>query len=209
MTTDEQPSDGEEAEGPGEPGLTGFPGVDFAGLALGGFGGIGGLGEFIGEARGHFEQASTEAASVVVTGRAGDGSVEIQLTGNLEAISVKIAPEVVDPSDVSMLEDLVLAALRHALAEAVEVQESAAANFLPNGIGGLDLGAMMSGLLGGAIPGAGGAGGGLGGLGGLPDLGELFGLLGGVYEEPDEGDEPAEEPGGEQADDGEHEGGRS
>jgi hypothetical protein len=142
-----------------------FDAPGFAGLSgLGTMGPLGGIGDLFGQARDQLEQASHDAANVKVIGRAGGGAVEIELTGNLEAVSVKIAPEVVDPEDVGMLEDLVLAALRHALSDAVEVREQAASTLLPPG---LDLGAMVSSLFGGGIGGDGG-----------PDLGALGGLAG-------------------------------
>lgn len=145
-------------------------------------GALSGLGELLGEARSQLEQASAEAADVSVVGRAGGGAVEVEITGNLEVLSVRIAPEVVDPDEVSFLEDLVLAAVRDALSEAVEVREQAASAFLPTGV---DLGAMVSGLFGGAL---GSSESGLGSLlGGLPDLGTLMdGLLGSAPDDDDE-----------------------
>lgn len=140
---------------------------------------VGGLGDLVGQAREQLEKASHDAADVRVRGRAGGGAVEIELTGNLEVVSVTIAPDVVDPADISMLEDLVFAALRDALSEAVEVREQAASTLLPPG---LDLGAMMNGLFGG-----GGLPPGIPGGVGLPnldnidigdvDFGELMGEL--------------------------------
>lgn len=55
--------------------------------------------------------AQAEAAQREVEGVAGGGAVRIRATGTGEALSVAIDPEVVDPSDVPMLEDLVLAAM--------------------------------------------------------------------------------------------------
>jgi DNA-binding YbaB/EbfC family protein len=90
-------------------------------------------------------EAQAEIASEVVEGHAGGGMVRVRVSGGLEFESVVISPEVVDRDDVEMLQDLVLAAIRDAVARANELNQSAFG----------DLGAL----------------GGLGGLGGLPDGG--------------------------------------
>jgi DNA-binding YbaB/EbfC family protein len=168
---DEAGEDEQEQDERGEDESSG--GVDLSDLASltglaesGGFGILGGIGELISEARQQLERASYEAGSETVTGRAGGGSVEIQLTGNLEAVSVSISPEIVDPDDVSLLEDLVLAALRHALVEVTEIREQAASGMLSPGgfagipglgslpalgnldLGGIDIGAVMGSIFG-------------------------------------------------------------
>ncbi len=85
--------------------------------------------------------AAQEAQAMqTVAGRAGGGKVIIEMTGAGEFRSVTIAPDVVDPADVELLEDLVLAALRDAGAQVIELQQQ--------GLGGLDLGGL-GGLLGG------------------------------------------------------------
>lgn len=53
--------------------------------------------------------------SVRVTGSAGGGMVTVELNGQLGVEKVTISPEAVDPSDIRMLEDLVLAAVSDAL----------------------------------------------------------------------------------------------
>ncbi len=53
---------------------------------------------------------------IVVQGSAGGGMVVIDMNGKMEVLSVKIAPEVVDPDDITMIEDLVLAAINSATA---------------------------------------------------------------------------------------------
>jgi DNA-binding YbaB/EbfC family protein len=52
--------------------------------------------------------------SVRVTGTSGGGMVRIEMSGQMEVTSVSIAPEAVDPSDLKMLEDLLLAAFTDA-----------------------------------------------------------------------------------------------
>ncbi len=57
-------------------------------------------------------QASLEEE--VVTATVGGGAVTVEMTGAQEIRSIRIEPEVVDPEDVEMLQDLILAALKEA-----------------------------------------------------------------------------------------------
>ncbi len=160
---------------------------------------IPGLGELLGGARQHFEQAAHEAGDVKVKGSAGGGAVEIELTGNLDVVAVRIDPAVIDRDDPSLLEDLVTAALRDALSEVVSVRQEAVTGLLPPG---MDLGAMMSGIFG---PEAGQAAGALPDLSGIDlgglDFGELMGGLFGAPEDgPDENDGPDESDGPDEKD---------
>ena len=82
--------------------------------------GAGGLGDLLRQAQELQEQlqaAQDRAAAQEVVGRAGGGVVKVTVTGALEFRSVEISPDVVDPSDVGMLEDLVLAAIHDATAQ--------------------------------------------------------------------------------------------
>ena len=69
--------------------------------------------------------AQAAAADQEVEGVAGGGVVRIRATGTGQVLGVSIAPEVVDPADVSMLEDLVLAALHDVNARLAEIQRAA------------------------------------------------------------------------------------
>ena len=60
----------------------------------------------------------------VVSGTSGGGVVKASVTGKLKVKSIEIAPEVVDPKDVDMLNDLVLAAINDALDKAQELAQS-------------------------------------------------------------------------------------
>ena len=62
-----------------------------------------------------------ELGEKTVTGTAGGGMVEAVVNGHLKVIAVAIKPEVVDPSDVDMLQDLVLAAVNDAMDKAREL----------------------------------------------------------------------------------------
>ncbi len=85
--------------------------------------------------------ARAEAETQEVEGQAGGGMVKVRVTGGMEFQGVSINASVVDPEDVSMLEDLVLAAIRDAVTKAGQISEQA--------MGGLDLGGLGSGLFGG------------------------------------------------------------
>ena len=60
-------------------------------------------------------KAQSELQAQVVDGSAGGGAVTIAVTGGLKVESLKIEPEVVDPDDIEMLEDLITAAVDEAL----------------------------------------------------------------------------------------------
>ncbi len=60
-------------------------------------------------------KAQSELQAQVVDGSAGGGAVTIAVTGGLKVESLKIDPEVVDPDEIEMLEDLVTAAVNEAL----------------------------------------------------------------------------------------------
>jgi DNA-binding YbaB/EbfC family protein len=61
------------------------------------------------------EQRKKELAEETVEGQAGDGRVVVVVNGIQEVRSIKLSPEVVDPADLGMLEDLVAAAVNAAL----------------------------------------------------------------------------------------------
>jgi DNA-binding YbaB/EbfC family protein len=90
-------------------------------------------------------KAQEELKSEEIEASAGGGTVTVKVTGDLELREVRIDPGAVDPDDVELLQDMVLAAVNEALRSAQELASS---------------------RLGAATGGLGGAGG-LGGLGGL------------------------------------------
>ena len=67
------------------------------------------------------QQAQEQLAEEEVTGTAGGGMVEVTLKGDKTPVAVSINPDAVDPDDVEMLEDMVLAALQDALKQAEEL----------------------------------------------------------------------------------------
>ena len=70
------------------------------------------------------------------TATAGGGAVEVTVTGKKEVTKVKLAEEVVDPDDIEMLEDLIVAATN----EALRMLEEDSAKSMEALTGGLNLG---------------------------------------------------------------------
>lgn len=67
------------------------------------------------------EQIQTELAETTVEGSAGGGMVTVQVNGQKQVQDITISPEAVDPDDVGLLEDMVLAAIQDAMSNAEEV----------------------------------------------------------------------------------------
>jgi DNA-binding YbaB/EbfC family protein len=89
------------------------------------------------------QQAQEELARETVTASAGGGAVKATMTGNLELVELQIDPEVLDPEDVEMLQDMVLAAVNEALTSSQEM----ASKRLGGITGGLgDLGLNLPGM---------------------------------------------------------------
>ena len=86
--------------------------------------------------------AQAQAASTEVEGQAGGGAVRVVVTGAMEFRSVHIAPAAVDPDDVDMLQDLVLAALHDAVARINDLQEQSLGGF-GDALSGSGLGGML------------------------------------------------------------------
>jgi nucleoid-associated protein EbfC len=82
------------------------------------------------------ELAQAELKNEVVEASAGGGMVTVKISGDLEVREVRIDPSAVDPEDVEILADMVLAAVNEALRMA---QEAAAAK-MGGATAGLDLG---------------------------------------------------------------------
>ena len=89
-------------------------------MGYGGFGG-GNMQQIMKQAQAmqrKLQQAQEQLAEEEVTGTAAGGMVEVTLKGNKTPVAVTIDPEAVDPDDVEMLEDMVLAALNDAMKQA-------------------------------------------------------------------------------------------
>ncbi len=77
----------------------------------------------------------------VVEASAGGGMVTVKMTGDLELRELKIDPEAVDPEDVELLQDMVLAAVNEATRSAQELASSRM-GAVTGGLGGLGLPGM-------------------------------------------------------------------
>ena len=92
-------------------------------MAYGGYGG-GNMQQLMKQAQQmqrKMQEAQQKIAETEVTGTAAGGMVEVTMLANKTPVSISIKPEAVDPDDVEMLEDMVLAALNDAIRHADEV----------------------------------------------------------------------------------------
>lgn len=94
----------------------------------------------LGQMQQSLQAAQQSASGSVVEGSAGGGAVKVRVTGGLDFEAVTIDASVVDPADVDMLQDLVLAAIRDAVERAQGLTAQA--------MGGLGLPSGFEGLLG-------------------------------------------------------------
>ena len=79
------------------------------------------------------EESQKELETKEFVAKAGGGAVEVTVTGKKEIAKVKLSEEVVDPDDIEMLEDLVMAAAN----EALRMAEDASAEVMNKMTGGL------------------------------------------------------------------------
>jgi DNA-binding YbaB/EbfC family protein len=86
--------------------------------------------------------AQAQAAETEVEGVAGGGAVRVVVTGAMEFRAVEISPAAVDPDDVEMLQDLVLAALHDAVTNVNRMQEQSLGGF-GDALAGSGLGGML------------------------------------------------------------------
>ena len=83
------------------------------------------------------EEQQKDMETKEFTATAGGGAVEITVSGAREILKVKLAEEVVDPDDIEMLEDLIVAATNEALRKVEEASASAMSK-LTGGLGGFN-----------------------------------------------------------------------
>jgi DNA-binding YbaB/EbfC family protein len=62
----------------------------------------------------------SKLGDICVTGSAGGGMVEVDLNGRMEPLAIRIMPEILNPDDVAILQDLIIAALTSAVEKARE-----------------------------------------------------------------------------------------
>jgi DNA-binding YbaB/EbfC family protein len=82
-------------------------------------------------------KAQEELKNEVVEASAGGGTVTVKITGALELREVRIVPAAVDPEDVELLQDLVLAAVNEAIRSSQELAEKRLGGAM-GGLGGLE-----------------------------------------------------------------------
>ena len=92
------------------------------------------------KAQAEMARVQEELNSDLVTASAGGGAVKVSITGGLTVTNVVIDPRAVDPDDVEMLQDMVVAAVNEALREAQELANSKMSRVmgglgLPGGLG--------------------------------------------------------------------------
>jgi DNA-binding YbaB/EbfC family protein len=85
--------------------------------------GMGNLAKMAQQMQAEMARAQAELAKLTVEGTAGGGAVKAVATGQQEIVAIEISPDVVDPEDVEMLQDLVLAAVTDALNQSRQAAE--------------------------------------------------------------------------------------
>ena len=81
------------------------------------------------------EEQQKELETKEFTAAAGGGAVEVTVSGKREVTKVKLAEEVVDPEDIEMLEDLIMAATNEALRKVEEFSQQSMSK-ITGGLGG-------------------------------------------------------------------------
>jgi len=105
--------------------------------------GLGNMAKMLRQAQAMQTKMQEELRKTEVEGSSGGGMVVVRANGHGEVLSVRIEPEVVDPEDLEMLEDLIAAACNDAQAKAKQVMSEKLGE-VTGGLG-LDLPSMMGG----------------------------------------------------------------
>ena len=113
-------------------------------MAKGGFPGMGGgnMNNLLKQAQKmqqQMEENQKELATKIFSASAGGGAVEAFVNGSKQLVEIKIKPEVVDPEDVEMLQDLILGACNEAMKKA----ESESENQMKKVTGGMNMPGMF------------------------------------------------------------------
>ena len=82
------------------------------------------------------ERTQEELAQREITTTAGGGAIEVTINGNKEITKLTIDKDVVDPDDIEMLQDLVMAAVNEAIRQIEDLEESEM-NSITGGFGGM------------------------------------------------------------------------
>ena len=112
-------------------------------MARGGFPGMGGNMQQLARQAQKLQQQMLKVQEEVeareFTASAGGGMVSVKVNGKKEILGLEIKPEAVDPDDIEMLQDMILAAVN----EAMRTADSEAANNMSRLTGGLNLGGLF------------------------------------------------------------------
>ncbi|MHB8840694.1 MAG: YbaB/EbfC family nucleoid-associated protein [Candidatus Aquicultor sp.] len=87
-------------------------------------------------------KAEAELAEIKIEASAGGGAVKAVVTGKQQLLEVRIDPSVVDPEDIEILEDMIVAAVNEALRQSQDIAQKKMAEVtgpLAGGLGGLGL----------------------------------------------------------------------
>ena len=113
-------------------------------MAKGGFprnmGGMGNMNSMIKKAQKMQEEmlkAQEELGEKIVEASVGGGAVSVKVNGKKELIELTISPDAVDPDDVEMLQDMIVAAVNDALKKGEETRESEMSKIGGAGMGGM------------------------------------------------------------------------
>ena len=109
------------------------------GGGAGGGGGFGGLVKQAQQMQTRIQKLQAEMADKTVEGTSGGGMVTVTVNGKQEMLSIQIKKDVVNPSDVDMLQDLVLEATNQALKKANDMMADA----MKQATGGLSIPGMF------------------------------------------------------------------
>ena len=99
------------------------------------------ISQMMGMAQSMAKRMEEEMDALTVEGNAGGGMVTVTMDGHKRLKSLHIAPEVVDPADIEMLQDLVLAAVNDARAQ-VEEKLKGSLGGIPGGTSGFPFGGI-------------------------------------------------------------------
>jgi DNA-binding YbaB/EbfC family protein len=109
-------------------------------MAKGGFPGFGGnMGNLVRQAQKmqkDMEKLQEELKDKTIETSAGGGAIKVVVTGRKEIKEIVIKPEVVDPDDVEMLQDLIVAAVNEAIRKADDMVNTEM-NKITGGLGGI------------------------------------------------------------------------
>ena len=86
-------------------------------------GGLGNMMKQFQQMQAKMEQIQAELEQTEVEGTSGGGMVKVVINGKLDITSITIDPEVVDPEDVEILQDLIMAAINQAKEKAQQLQQ--------------------------------------------------------------------------------------